>query len=172
MLPTQTAPLPSSFCTASPQQPGGLRPAVSRSLPSPQPLNKCPASCICVHLTPERVMYVWVFSRFSHVWLFATPQTVACQAPLSMGFSRQEYWSGLPLPTPGDLPDAEIKPASLMSPALTDGFFTTRMTELLKAAAASSFTSLCQLPRTHWLTTDGSATSGQPLLKGQCGILS
>ena len=44
---------------------------------------------------------------------FATPWTVACQAPLSMGFSRQEYWSGLPFPSPGDLPDPGIKPRSL-----------------------------------------------------------
>ena len=42
----------------------------------------------------------------------ATPWTVACQAPLSMGFSRQEYWSGVPLPSPGDLPDPGIKPGS------------------------------------------------------------
>ena len=53
----------------------------------------------------------------SHVWLFATPWTVACQAPLSMGFSRQEYWSGLPFPLPGDLPDSGIKPASPLFPA-------------------------------------------------------
>ena len=42
----------------------------------------------------------------------ATPWTVACQAPLSMGFSRQEYWSGLPFPSPGDLPDPGIEPGS------------------------------------------------------------
>ena len=48
----------------------------------------------------------------SHVWLFATLWTVAHQAPLSMGFSRQEYWSGLPFPSPGDLPDPGIKPGS------------------------------------------------------------
>ena len=51
--------------------------------------------------------------------------TVAGQAPLSLGFSRQEYWSGLPFPAPGDLPDPGIEPVSLMSPALADGFFTT-----------------------------------------------
>ena len=56
------------------------------------------------------------------VKLFATPWTVACQAPLSMGFPRQEYWSGLPLSSPGDLPDPGIKPGSL---ALAGGFFTT-----------------------------------------------
>ena len=50
--------------------------------------------------------------------LFETPWTVAHQAPLSMGFSRQEYWSGLPFPSPGDLPNPGIKPASPMSPAL------------------------------------------------------
>ena len=57
-----------------------------------------------------------------------TPWTVARQAPLSMGFSRQEYWSGLPFPPPGDLPDPGIKPRSLMSPALAGGFFTTSAT--------------------------------------------
>ena len=50
---------------------------------------------------------------FSRVRLFATPWTVACQAPLSLGFSRQEYWSGLPFPSPGDLPDPGIEPGSL-----------------------------------------------------------
>ena len=48
----------------------------------------------------------------SRVQLFATPWTVALQAPLSMGFSRQEYWSGLPFPSPGDLPDPGIEPRS------------------------------------------------------------
>ena len=48
----------------------------------------------------------------SHVRLFATPWTVACQAPPSMGFSRQEYWSDLPFPLPGDLPDPRIKAGS------------------------------------------------------------
>ena len=57
-----------------------------------------------------------------------TPWTVACQAPLSLGFSRQEYWSGLPCPPPGDLPNPEIKPSFLMSPALAGGFFTTSPT--------------------------------------------
>ena len=55
--------------------------------------------------------------------LYLTLWTVACQAPLSMGFSRQ-YWSGLPFPSPGDLPNPGIEPASLISPALAGGFFT------------------------------------------------
>ena len=63
--------------------------------------------------------------EISCILLFATSWTVAHQAPLSMEFSRQEYWSGLPFPTPGDLPDPGIKPTSLESPALAGGFFTT-----------------------------------------------
>ena len=59
------------------------------------------------------------------VWLFVTPWTVACQAPLSMEFSRQQYWSGLPFPSPGELPNPEIESAS---PALVGGFFTTMPT--------------------------------------------
>ena len=54
--------------------------------------------------------------------------TVACQASLFMGFSRHEYWSGLPCPPPGDLPNSGIKPASLKSPALACKFFTTSAT--------------------------------------------
>ena len=60
---------------------------------------------------------------FSHVRLFAPLWTVACQAPLSMGYPRQEYWSGLPFPPPGDLPDPGMEP---MFPALAGGFFTTK----------------------------------------------
>ena len=56
-----------------------------------------------------------VLSHFHRVWLFATPWTVAHQVPLSMGFSRQEYWSGLPCPPPGGLPDPGILPASPVS---------------------------------------------------------
>ena len=55
---------------------------------------------------------------------FATPWTVACQASLSMGFSRQENWRRLPFPSPGDLPDPGAEPRSLTSPTLAGGFFT------------------------------------------------
>ena len=68
---------------------------------------------------------VCVLSNFSYVLLLVTLWTVSPQAPLSMGFSRQEYWSGLPFPPPGDLPDLGVKSASLKSPALAGGFFTT-----------------------------------------------
>ena len=61
----------------------------------------------------------------SPVQLFAAPWTTACQTPLCMEFSRQEYWSGLPFPTPEDLPDPVIERESLASPALVGGFLTT-----------------------------------------------
>ena len=62
---------------------------------------------------------------FSCVWPFATSWMVTHQTPLSMGFSRQENWSGLPFPPPEDLPDPGIEPTTLVSPALAGGFFTT-----------------------------------------------
>ena len=61
------------------------------------------------------------FQSLSRVQLFATPWTVSRQAPLSMGFSRQEYWSGLPFPSPGDVPDPGIEPTC---PALAGRFLT------------------------------------------------
>ena len=67
-------------------------------------------------------------SRFSHVRLCATLWPVAHQAPLSMGFSRQEYWSGLSCPPPGDLPDAGTELPSPVASAVTGGFFTTSTT--------------------------------------------
>ena len=69
-----------------------------------------------------------MWSCFSHVRLFETLWIIAHQAPLSMGVSRQEYWSELPCPPPGDLPDPGIEPKSLKSPALAGRFFTTSAT--------------------------------------------
>ena len=69
-----------------------------------------------------------VLSCFNPVGLLATLWTIAHRAPLSMGFSRQEYWSGLPFPSPGDLPNPGMEPASLMFPALVVGFFITSTT--------------------------------------------
>ena len=66
--------------------------------------------------------------RRSVVFDSLTPWTVARQAPLSMGFSRQGYWSGLPSPPPGNLPDSKIELTSLMSHILAGGFFTTSTT--------------------------------------------
>ena len=72
--------------------------------------------------------HLHVYCHFSHAWIFANLWTIARQAPLSMGFSRQEYWSGLPFPPPGDLPDPGIEPVSLISPALAGRFFITSAT--------------------------------------------
>ena len=69
-----------------------------------------------------------VLSCFSHIWLSASPWTVTHQAPLSMGFSRQGCWSGLPCPPSGDLLDPGVEPVSLMFPALAGRFFTTSST--------------------------------------------
>ena len=73
-------------------------------------------------------MHSRVINHFSSVRIRVTLWTVARQAPLSMGFSRQEYWSGLLCPPPGDLPDPGIEPMSLMSPALAAELFTTSAT--------------------------------------------
>ena len=77
--------------------------------------EECVCMCVCVCV-------------LSRVWLFATPQTVTHQAPLSMGFSSQEYWSRLPSPSPGDLPNPGTESTSPASPALAGGFFTTSTT--------------------------------------------
>ena len=74
----------------------------------------CVCLCVCRH--------------FSRVQLFATLWTVAFWAPLSMGFFGQEYWSGFPCSSPGDLPNPGIESVSLTSPALADGFFTSSAT--------------------------------------------
>ena len=75
--------------------------------------------CVCVCLCVYTWVYTWVTSDS------AIPWTVACQAPLSMRFSRQAYWSGLPYPPQGDLPNPEIESVCFMYPALAGGFFTT-----------------------------------------------
>ena len=76
----------------------------------------CVCVCVCARVRGK---------CFSCVWLFVTLWTIACQAPLSVGFSRQGYGSGLPCLPPGNLPYAGIKPTS---PALAGGFFTTSAT--------------------------------------------
>ena len=73
------------------------------------------SSCVCAKLLQSCL-------TLATLWM------VALQAPLFMGLSRQVYWSGLPCPPPGDFPNPGIKPTSLMSPALTTGFFTTSAT--------------------------------------------
>ena len=83
---------------------------------------------MCVHMCDHT-------QSLSHVRFFATPWTVAQQGHLSMEFSSQEYYSGLPFPPPGDLPNLGIKFMSLVSPELADRFFTTAPTEKTHAAS-------------------------------------
>ena len=84
-----------------------------------------------------------VLVRFNRIPLSLTPQTVACQSPLSMGFSRPEYWSRLPFPSPRDLSDPGIEPTSLTSLALTGGFFTTSATQVPLSNKVLCFFSTC-----------------------------
>ena len=80
-----------------------------------------PKSICDIRMPSVPMKGIWklcVLSHFSRVWLFVTPWTVACQAPLSMGFPRQEYWSELAVPSPWDLPYPGIEPVSFMSLAL------------------------------------------------------
>ena len=82
------------------------------------------ASSLFTDWATREALYVscaCMLSCFSCVWLFATLWTIACQAALAMGRSRQEYWSWLPCPPPGDLPNPGIKPTSPASPALQVG---------------------------------------------------
>ena len=89
---------------------------ISNSLPRapvPDPRNVDLDLWLWVSIFPALTFNMLVNVRsLSHVRLFATPWTIAYQAPPSMGFSRQEYWSGWPFPSPGDLPNPEIEPGS------------------------------------------------------------
>ena len=91
----------------------------------------------------------------SSVSVSATTWTVARQVSLSMEFSRQEYWSGLPFPSPGDLPDPGIEPAFLASPALAGGFLTTEPS----GSPASHYTA----PR-YYFYTDAERLTGRVTL--------
>ena len=84
----------------------------------------CVCLCVCACACTHTHTHACTLSGFSRVQLFAALWTAAHQAPLSMGFSRQENWSGLPRPSPGDLPAPETEPASLKSPASAGTFFT------------------------------------------------
>ena len=94
-------------------------------------IHVCIWLILCCPSEAIRTLFIFsvcLLSHFGCVQLFVALWTVACQAPLSMEFSSQEYWSGLPCPPAGDLPDPGIKPTSLMSPALASRFFTTSTT--------------------------------------------
>ena len=105
-------------------------------------------------------MCVRMISHFICVWLFVTLWTVARQAPLSMGFFRKEYWSGLPCPPPGDLPDPGIEPMYLMSPALAAGFFA--LSPTWKKPTYTYCAMLCLIV-TPWISPlDSSVHGGSP----------
>ena len=85
-----------------------------------------PSYCVLTWLKDSwPLVYACMLSHFCCVQLFANPWTIARQAPLSMGFSRQGHWSGLPCPPPGNLPNPGTEPVSLLSPVLAGRFFTT-----------------------------------------------
>ena len=89
---------------------GALKNAIKKKgLERPKQEDQDTKRRIFLLFPPNACMHV---QSLSHVRLFVTPWTIACKAPLTMGFSRQEYWSGLPCPPPGDLPDPGIKPPS------------------------------------------------------------
>ena len=92
---------------------------------SPQPLSHPSPLASTNLLSVSMILFHVCACMLNHVWLFVIPWSVAHQAPLSMGFLRQEYWSGLPFPSPGGFPDPGIEPASLASPAVAGVFFTT-----------------------------------------------
>ena len=103
------------------------------------------------------------------------PGPVAHQASLSMKFSRQEYWSGWPLPTPGDLPDPRIEPMSLASPALAYGFFTTSSAKPLRLSQSHpcpGSASLTSLPDPPGLSAALSRSlSSQICFFGRCWVV-
>ena len=109
----------------------GLSPPADRQLSSPcVAVSLSPYLSICRSLlqTPRGFCPQWGKGSvcvLSHLRLFVTPWTVARQAPLSMGFLRQEYWSGLPFPSPGDLPSPGIKPVSPTASYMAGDFFAT-----------------------------------------------
>ena len=108
-------------------------------------------SVVIVSATQQSIPIIHILCMHSESlqsWpTFWDPRTVAHQVPMSMGFSRQEYWSGLPCPLPGDLPNPGNGSASLMSPALAGGFFTTSANwEVLRGSILPQTPLLYRLP--------------------------
>ena len=87
-----------------------------------KPIDMCMYRCVFTHLCTHGLV-------MKSCLTLVTPWTIGHQAPLSIGFSRQEYWSGLPFTSPGDLPNTRIEPVSLVSPALVGRFCTTNAKE-------------------------------------------
>ena len=111
----------------------------------------CVCVCVCVYAC-----------ALSHIRFFVMPQTVAQQFLQSMGFSRQEYWSGLPFPFLGGLPDPRIEPKSLVSPALAGRFFIIAATQ--KAHSKDTSTVTQYLPTLQGDVTTGLVTIYHPVI--------
>ena len=126
--------MPSSRGSSQPRDRTHISHIAGRALPSEPPGKP---KCLSLLYFNLGMFWQFVLSRHSRVQLFAMPCTVDFQAPLSIGFSRQEYWSGLPCLPLEDLPDPRIKTTSLIFPALTDRFFTTRATKFSRSCNAS-----------------------------------
>ena len=113
----------------------------------------------CPGYFPNAVCVLCYLSHFSCVQILCNSITEACQVSLSMGFSRQEYWSGLPFPSLGDLLYPGIKPGSLRSPALASGFFTAsttweKISSFLEIAVfnnEAALISVCVQGRVRWM---------------------
>ena len=124
-------------------------------------LNRCP--CFVLRNCPAAGR-LRMLSR-CYIQLFATPQTGVPRAPLSMRFPRQEYWSGVLCPPPGDLPHPGTEPASLSSPALAGGLFTSSATWEAQQAGAFSINLLlpesCSHLRVIWESGGGRACQQQ-----------
>ena len=106
----------------------------------------------------------------SHVWLFATPWTEAHQAPLSMGFPRQEYWSGLSFPSPGDLSNPGIEQVSPVSPALQELLLSLPGNQYLTSTYLF-FKDLSQTKNSSSLNFSLTSPLGVPTLPGQTEIM-
>ena len=117
-------PHPSFTAREAKDEPSGFSPEPDLNLPSSFPAQALRGQCLhhTAHQSQENGYDQIVFSCSVVSNSFATPWTGACQAPLSRGFPRQEYWTGLPFPSPGDLSDSGINPAL---PALRGIFYTT-----------------------------------------------
>ena len=119
--------------------------------------------CVCKHAHMCVCVCVRARSVAQSLQLSVTPCTVACRAPLSMGFSKQEYWGGLPFPTPGDLPDRGME---LVSPALAGEFFPSEAPG--KPAWLTCLLSPSLLLRSSYNTTFGAQTATKVSSSSPC----
>ena len=158
---------------------------ISVSLPGIKPMPSAMEAQSLNHWFTREVLAFYIFPSYvfvcvcvcvcalNHVRLFAALWTVACQASLSAEFSRQEYWSGVPFPSLGDLPDAGSKPLSLAFPVVAGRFFTTSVTweapfpSCLWSISSNQY--LCQIFAIAWILWDTNGWSHW-LWRNQTGL--